>query len=67
LSAERRQLGDDAEQAVASLPGTNLANAQVRRTFHELTGYTPPPEDEWWRDYQAHAQRRHRIRPRRDT
>ena len=60
---ERRaaQLGDDAEQAVAKLPGTNLANEQVRRTFHELTGYTPPREGEWWRDYQAHVQRRHRI------
>ena len=37
------------EQAVASLPGTNLANAQVLRTFREFTGYAPPPEAEWWR------------------
>jgi HEPN domain-containing protein len=60
---ERRaaQLGDAAIKEVERLPGTNLANESVRRTFHEMTGYAPPDEDEWWRDYQAHAQRRHRI------
>ena len=60
---ERRaaQLGDAAVEAVERLPGTNLANKSVLRTFHEMTGYTPPDDYEWWREYQAHAQRRHRI------
>jgi hypothetical protein len=26
-----------------------------------MTGYTPPEETEWWSDYQAHVQRRHRV------
>jgi len=54
-------LGDVAISFVASLPGTSLDNQGVRRTFCEITGYTSPAETEWWRDYQAHAQRRHRI------
>jgi hypothetical protein len=60
---ERRaaRLGDVAIDSVARLPGTNLANQSVRRTFCEITGYTSPDETEWWREYQAHAQRRHRI------
>ena len=60
---ERRaaQLGDAAIKKVLGLPGTNLANERVRSTFHKMTGYTPPDGSEWWREYQAHAQRRHRI------
>jgi hypothetical protein len=60
---ERRaaHLGDAAIETVAGLRGTNLANPSVRRTFHEITGYAPPDDAEWWREYQAHAQRRHRI------
>jgi hypothetical protein len=55
------QLGGDAIKTVERLPGTNLANESVRRTFHEMTGYAPPEKEEWWCDYQVHAQRRHRI------
>ena len=60
---ERRaaQLGDDALDSVSELTSTNLASDSVRRTFHRITGYTPLNESGWWRDYQAHAQRRHRI------
>lgn len=61
LEREAAHLGDAAIDSVARLPGTNLANESVRRTFHEITGYTPPHETGWWREYQAHAQRRHRI------
>ena len=60
---ERRaaHLGDAAIKKVQNLPGTNLANERVRGTFHEMTGYTPPDGSEGWLEYQAHAQRRHRI------
>jgi hypothetical protein len=61
LERHARKLGDEASVAVARLPGTNLANETVRRKFQELTGYTPPDDAEWWSEYQAHAQRRHRI------
>jgi hypothetical protein len=46
---------------VEQLPSGNLDNEQVGRVFQVLTGYSPPQETEWWRDYQAHVQRRHRI------
>ena len=55
------QLGEDAIETMERLPGTNLANERVRRTFHAMTGYAPPEKEEWWCEYQAHAQRRHRI------
>jgi hypothetical protein len=61
LDRRAAQLGDAAIDSVAQLPGFNLDNDAVRRAFHRLTGYTPPQESEWWRDYQAHVQRRHRI------
>jgi hypothetical protein len=53
--------GADARAQVEQLPGTNLDNPSVRRVFQDLTGYPPPEDTEWWRDYRAHAQRRHRI------
>jgi hypothetical protein len=55
------QLGDAAIESVTRRPGTNLDNEGVRRVFHELTGYSPPQDTEWWREYQAHVQCRHRI------
>ena len=60
---ERRaaQLGAADVKSVEALPGTNLDNKAVRRLFQALTGYAPPEDAEWWPDYQAHAQRRHRI------
>jgi HEPN domain-containing protein len=61
LERSAAQLGDAAIESVTRLPGTNLDNEEVRRVFHELTGYTPPQDTEWWREYQAHVQRRHRI------
>jgi hypothetical protein len=61
LDRRAAELGDAAIDSVAQLPGSNLDNETVRRTFHQLTGYTPPREADWWRDYQAHVQRRHRI------
>lgn len=61
LGRRADQLGGDAMKRVEGLPGTNLANESVRRTFHAMTGYAPPEKEEWWSDYQAHAQRRHRI------
>jgi hypothetical protein len=61
LDRQAAQLGDAAAASVERLPGTNLDNASVRRVFQELTGYPPPEDAEWWRDYQADAQRRHRI------
>jgi HEPN domain-containing protein len=61
LERSAAQLGDGAIESVTRLPGTNLDNEEVRRVFHELTGYTPPQDTEWWREYQAHVQRRHRI------
>jgi hypothetical protein len=59
---ERRaaQLGEAVIDSVARLPSTNLANNSVRDKFQEITGYTPDEAD-WWPEYQAHAQRRHRI------
>ena len=54
-------LGEAAVDTVQRLPSSNLASASVRRVFREMTGYTPPAEADWWHDYQAHAQRRHRI------
>jgi HEPN domain-containing protein len=61
LERSAAQLGDVAIESVRRLPSTNLDNEEVRRVFHELTGYTPPQDTEWWREYQAHVQRRHRI------
>ena len=60
---ERRaaQLEDAAIALVAQLPSCNLDNERVRRVFQEWTGYALPQDAEWWRDYQAHTQRRHRI------
>jgi hypothetical protein len=55
------ELGDAAIDFVEKLPGSNLDNPTVRTAFHRLSGYTPPQETEWWRDYQAHVQRRHQI------
>jgi len=54
-------LGEEAVDTMQRLPSWNLASAPVRRVFRERTGYTPPAEADWWHDYQAHAQRRHRI------
>ena len=61
LDRRAAQLGAAAVESVEGLPGTNLDNETVRRVFEELTGYAPPEDTEWWRDYQALAQRRHRI------
>jgi hypothetical protein len=61
LDRRAAQLGDAAIVSVAQLPGMNLANERVRHIFEKVTGYAPPQEADWWRDYQAHAQRRHRI------
>jgi len=61
LDRQAALLGAAAVDRVAGLPGSNLDNASVRRVFHELTGYAVPEDTEWWRDYQAHSQRRHRI------
>jgi hypothetical protein len=60
LDRRAAELGDAAIDSVAQLPGSNLDNETVRRTLYQLTGYAPQ-EAEWWRDYQAHVQRRHRI------
>jgi len=61
LDRRAAQLGAAEVERVAQLPSCNLDNEHVRRVFQELTDYTPPPDAEWWRDYQAHTQRRHRI------
>jgi hypothetical protein len=61
LGRRAAQLGEAAVTLVAQLPSCNLDNERVRRVFQEFTGYAPPQEAAWWRDYQAHAQRRHRI------
>src|SRR5829696_6084054 len=55
------QMGEAAVERVAQLPSGNLDNERVRSVFEELTGYTAPEETEWWSDYEAHVQRRHRI------
>jgi hypothetical protein len=61
LDRRGAELVGAAAASASQLASGNLDNERVRRVFHELTGYTPPQETEWWRDYQAHAQRRHRI------
>ena len=61
LDRRAAQLEEAAISLVAQLPSCNLDNERVRRVFEEWTGYAPPQDAEWWRDYQAHAQRRHRI------
>ena len=61
LDRRAAQLGEAAVERVAQLPSCNLDNERVRSVFEEMTGYTPPQETEWWSDYQAHVQRRHRV------
>jgi hypothetical protein len=61
LDRRAAQLGEAALERVAQLPSGNLDNERVRSVFEEMTGYTPPEQTEWWSDYEAHVQRRHRI------
>ena len=61
LDRRAAQLGEAAVERVAQLPSCNLGNERVRQRLSRVTGYAPPQEADWWRDYQAHAQRRHQI------
>ena len=61
LKRGARKRGVDAIGAVEGLSGTNLASPRVRQVFVDVIGHPPPEGEQWWRDYQTHAQRRHRI------